>query len=260
MGIFVEGRIFTLIILLVISVSILYSMYKGKQGFHYPLRSLPGLEAIKEVIGRCTEMGKPVHFSAGIGDLRMYAAPMLAGISALREVAKISAKYATDLIVTVSQPDVFPLSDETAKQGALEAGRPEQYKSENVRFLSPDQWAYGNAVVGIMEREQVAGNIIIGHFAAECMVIAEAAAARGVQQVAGTTNLYQIPFLIASCDYMLIGEEIFAGDAYFTKDNQELGVLRGQDIAKLVGVGFLLIGVIFAAFGKGNLIKSILSF
>jgi hypothetical protein len=70
--------------------------------------------------------------------------------------------------------------------------------------------------------------------------MAEAGAQAGALQVAGTAQGHQLPFLVAACDHVLIGEEFFAAEAYLSEDLEKLGSLRGQDVVKNAAVALLL--------------------
>lgn len=59
-----------------------------------------------------------------------------------------------------------------------------------------------------------AANIMIGPFWAKSMMFAETFHRVGSMQVGGTARMYQIPFFAALCDYVLIGEEMFAAGDY----------------------------------------------
>ncbi len=48
---------------------------------------------------------------------------------------------------------------------------------------------------------------------------------------------------MVTCDYTLIGEELFAASAYLSRDPQQLGSLKGHDFGKLVII-LILAGVI----------------
>jgi hypothetical protein len=79
------------------------------------------------------------------------------------------------------------------------------------------------------------------------LLLAEAGRQAGAFQVAGTAEWHQLPFLVASCDYVLIGEELFAASAYLTQDPTLLGTLRGQDLGKYLAVGLLIAGSLLGA-------------
>jgi hypothetical protein len=249
MGI-LEPRLASLVTLLIVMGAILYQTRRARSGAKISLRPIPGLQAVDEAIGRATEMGRPVHFTPGIAGLNVSTAPQaLAGLAVLSQVAQTAGRMGTRTIATVSQPEMLPLADDTLRQGLTAVSRSELYRPDDVRFISTDQWAYASGAIGIMAREKVAANIMIGQFAAESLLLAEAGARLGAVQIAGTTNLFQIPFFIAACDYTLIGEEIYAGGAYFSKDPHQLGSLRAQDMAKIVGISLLLAGVVARLLG-----------
>jgi len=110
----------------------------------------------------------------------------------------------------------------------------------------------------MMHREKVAANFLFGEHAAEAMVIAESGATVGAMQVAGTTNVYQLPFFIVSCDYTLIGEDEYAAAAYLSPDPVQKGIIFGQDITKIICVALILIGSILSTFGS-ELVSRLLS-
>ena len=251
---FIAARLVTLYILLLISGVIVLQIERAKRGFKVELRRIAGLEAMDEVVGRATEMGRPIHFSAGVGNLTTRGAPaMMASLEILGHLAWMSAKYGSRVITTVAQGDVFAVSEEIVKGAYLKAGRPDEYTPDMVRFLSPSQFAYAGGIAGIINREKCAANVIIGHFAAEAIYIAESAHLAGAIQIAGTTNMYQLPFFVASCDYTLIGEEIFAAGAYYSKNPVDLGALSGQDFTRAFAIVLMLLGVVLATVGNKSL-------
>jgi len=113
-------------------------------------------------------------------------------------------------------------------------------------------FAFACGIAGFINREPCAANIFVGHFAAEAMYIAESAFLARAVQIAGTTNMYQLPYLVAACDYVLIGEEMFAASAYVSKDAEKSGSLAGQDIGKMVAVGAILIGALLRSAGMNG--------
>jgi hypothetical protein len=243
------GRVFALLTMLAICGVTLWNIRAALTGKQFRIRDMPGVRAIEEMVGRATEMGRPVHVSTGVGSLTGSSAPeTFAGLQVLSHVARLCARYDARLIATACQPDVFVATIETARQSYVEEGKGDKFKETDMRYLSTDQWAYAAGIVGIVARENVSANILIGGFAAETMLLAEASYQAGAAQIAGTTNMYQLPFFVAACDYTLIGEEMFAVGAFLTKDGVQLGSLAGQDFGKAVGVGLILLGIISASF------------
>lgn len=244
---FVVNRIFDFWILAFMCGAMGLFMYLAKRGTKVTIRPIPGFEAIDEAVGRAAEMGKPVHFTPGFGGL---VAATFAGLEVLGYVTKLAAAYDVRLIVTVSQAETYAVTEQVLKQAYLEAGKPDSFRPEDCRFISTDQWAYASGVIGVLYREAVASNIMIGQFAAESLILAEAGNTIGAVQVAGTTNINQIPFFVVACDYVILGEEMFAAGAHFAKNQVHLGSLRGEDIIKAVCIALVIVGAIMSTSGS----------
>jgi hypothetical protein len=238
-------------------VVLILMIRRARGGTKIPeIYKVAGLDAMDEAIGRCTEMGRPVHFAPGIGDVQN--AQTLAAMSILGYVAKQCAKYDTDLIDTNRNVIVYSMSEAIVKQAYAEAGKLDSFKVENVRWISDDQFAYAAGVTGIMYREKPAANLLLGAFWAESLIFAEVGATAGAIQIAGTAQTSQIPFFVAACDYCLIGEELYAASAYLSKESVLLGSLVAQDWGKMFGVVLIVTGVILASL-KNPVLKNLMS-
>jgi hypothetical protein len=216
----------------------------AKRGADLYLRPIAGIEAIDEAIGRATEMGKPILYVPGLSDISDVAT--IASLTILGRVAKKVAEYQTPLIVPNCDPIVFTVAEETVRQGYLEAGRPDAYDPDSVFFLTQSQFAYVAAVNGIMMREKPATNFYLGMFWAESLILAETGAMSGAIQIAGTDAVTQLPFFITTCDYTLIGEELYAASAYLGREPKQLGSIKGQDACKAVIMAIIVAGMILS--------------
>lgn len=256
----VAGNIFGFWMFVVVSAVILYVINLSKSGkFNVVLRRIAGLEAIEEAIGRATEMGKPVHFSPGLGDIIGTTAPeTFAALQILSYVTNLSAKYDARLVVTIRMPNVFPLAQETVRQGFLVSNKADMYKEDTVRFISSDQDAYASGVVGFLYHDHAAASILAGLFMGEALLIAESGARIGAMQVAITASITQIPFFVAACDYTIIGEELFAAGAYLSGDKGRLGAIAGQDYFKLAVMATIILGTIMSSAGS-NFVRELLT-
>jgi hypothetical protein len=241
------SRLVMLVILALFFVFVLVYIRLAAAGREFFVRKITGLAAIEEAIGRATEMGRPVLYVPGIDDLDNIQT--IASMVILNDVARLSARYETPIIVPVCRPFVVPVAEEAVKQGFLNAGRPELYNPDNVRYLSDEQFAFTAGVNGIMLRERTAANLYLGSFFAESLILAETGFSTGAIQVAGTANIHQLPFFVAACDYTLIGEELYAASAYLSREPKLLGTLKASDLAKAIIIALLIIGCITESAG-----------
>ncbi|MBW3622444.1 MAG: hypothetical protein KY468_03435 [Armatimonadetes bacterium] len=237
---------FMAVVLLVLSGIILYNILTARGGRDLFIRRIPGLAAIDEAVGRATEMGRPLLFSPGLFGLGVET---LQALSVLGHIIRLAARYNSRVIVPVCDAQVYPIAEEVAREAYNQEGRPELYNADDIRFLSDRQFAYASGTVGIMNREKVAANFFFGGFFAEALILAEAGREVGAIQVAGTPSTTQIPFLIAACDYTIIGEEYYAASAYLTRDPVLLGSLVGQDWSKVALLLLIFFGAILASLG-----------
>ncbi len=234
------------LLLLMLTGALLWNILRARKGHEPIIRKIPGLAAIDEAVGRATEMGRPILFSPGLFGLDVTT---LQALSIAGHVMRLAARYNTRVILAVCDTQVYPVAEEVAREAYNAEGRPELFNPDDIRFLSDRQFAYASGCVGIMNREKVSGNFFFGGFFAEALILAEGGREVGAIQVAGTPSTTQLPFLIASCDYTIIGEEYYAATAYLTRDPILLGSLVGQDYAKIALLILILAGTVMASLG-----------
>jgi hypothetical protein len=211
------------------------------------LRRIPGLDAVDEAIGRATELGKPILYLTGAHD--MSDPSTIAAAVILGRVAKRTAAYETELMVPHRDPITMAVCQEITKQAYLEAGKPDLFKEDSNFFITSDQFSYTAAVDGIMLRKKPAANFFMGSYFAESLLLTETGASTGAIQIAGTDSDHQLPFFVTTCDYTLIGEELYAASAYLSKEPVQIGTLRGQDIGKAFILSAIVIGTVLATIG-----------
>ena len=240
-------KINSFVIMIILSAIILYFIVHVRRNPNMFLRKIGGLDAVDEALGRATEMGKPVLFVHGLTG--MGSISTIAATSILGRIARKIADYDANLKVVNNDPIVMSVSQEVVKESYLEAGRPDAYNSDNVFLVASEQFPYVAAVGGIMTREKPAANFFIGYFFAEALILAETGATTGAIQIAGTDAYTQLPFFITTCDYTLIGEELYAASAYLSREPMLMGTLRAQDVGKGLLIIILVLGTILASFG-----------
>lgn len=215
------------------------------------IRPLPGLKALDEAIGRATEMGRPILYVPGIGD--MSEVGTLAAITISGPVARRTAELGCELRVPCYDPVVAALIDGVARQAYSEANRSDSYIAGSVYYVSATQFAYVASVTGTMLRDRPAANIYMGAFYAESLFLAETGNQTGAVQIAGCDQVTQLPFFVCSCDYTLLGEELYAASAYLGREPDQLATIAAQDWAKALAVVVVLLGILLALLGRPEL-------
>ncbi len=237
----------TLVATVIFCALVLGFINAARRGKPLFIRRIAGLDAIDEAVGRCTEMGKPTLYIPGISTISDVAT--IASLNILGQVSKKIAQYQARILVPNRDPIVFPVTQDVVKEAFVEAGYPHNYRSDDVYFVTNDQFAYAAAVCGTMVREKPGANLFLGMFYAESLVLAETGASVGAIQIAGTDAISQLPFFVTACDYTIIGEELYAASAYIGREPTLLGTLKGQDLFKMVCLGVICLGVLLMTLG-----------
>ncbi len=227
-------------LLLFIVASVLTGIYLARRGKVLPSRDIPGLLAFDEAVSRATEMGRPSLFTSG-GAAELKWIQTYASMPMLRRVAELSGELGNRLIVPVCYPDALPLHSNAMRDGYAYVGAVDQFHHDDVRFFPGGQFFFAIASMGWMLEELPAACFYFGRWEADSLLFAETGQVVNAMQIAGTDQLYQIPFFIASCDYTLIGEEFWAASGKLSGDPKLLGSLGAQDLFK-IGVLVVIVG------------------
>ena len=240
-------RAWLLVWTIVACIAILYYIRQAKSGKELYVRKIAGIDAVDEAIGRATEMGRKVFYVPGIQD--MDDVQTIAAVIILGRVARIAAENDTMLEVPVCKSLVMVTAREAVREAYQKAGRPDAFREDQVHYVTDDQFGYAAAIDGMVVRDKPATMFYMGAFFAESLILAETGNAAGAIQIAGTGQPSQLPFFVASCDYTLIGEELFAASAYLAREPKLLGSLKGQDFIKGIFLLFIAVALILEMFG-----------
>lgn len=232
-----------LVILLVACFILWREMRRVGKGHHHFIRRISGVDAIEGAVGRCAELGRPVVFTTALTDV----GPVLyACLGVLHSVARKVAQYKLKLIVPQYSPEAMALVEDTVRSAYRDAGRSSSFDPDGIKFLSSEQFAFASGYMGLMHREKAGAAFMFGAFAAESLVLAEAGQQVGARQVAASVSPEQVAFFICTCDYTLIGEELFGASAYMSREPVQVATLAAQDRLKLIFVILIVAGVILA--------------
>lgn len=234
-----------IVLLLLILPILLYLYIRVRAGNAGKLRPMPALEQLPAAVGRSAETGQPLHVSVGVAGVGgTTTAETWAGLTVLSRLADEAAASDTPLMVTVADPTVLPLAQDVVRRAFIRHGNPEGYDPTQVRFIAPEPVAYAAGVMGLLDREQLTGNVMIGTFGTEYLLMGETGARRGVRQVVGTSDPNTLSLMYASADETLIGEEIFAGGAYMMGLPAQVASLLAEDWARWLIILVIIVAAI----------------
>ena len=123
--------VFTLVVIMIMLYEVKLAKSSSEPTF---LRTIPGLKAVEEAVGRSTEMGRPILYVPGIMD--MNEVETVAGVVVLGHVANMTAQYETELDVPVARAIVMQSARQVTKEAYLTQGRPEMY-NDCLLYTSP---------------------------------------------------------------------------------------------------------------------------
>lgn len=237
---------------LVVCGAVLYFSWRGKRTGKIPfVRKIAGLDAIDEAVGRAAEMGRPVFWTSGWAGAgtRLYSTSgpaLVASVSILNYVSRLAAQKDAKVIAAICGSEMLPVVEEAMRMGYVAEGKADKYRPENIYYF-PEQ-SYTIATVSLMKREQIASGVYAGPFGHDAIILGETGYLLKALTVAASTG--NLPFLLATCDYVLIGEELLAAGAYLSKDSVSLGGILGEDLGKIIELSLLAIGVALVSAGS----------
>jgi hypothetical protein len=74
----------------------------------------------------------------------------------------------------------------------------------------------------------------------------------------GGMAIGQVAFFVALCDYVLIGEELYAAGAILSEDPSLISAISAEDIPKMLIILLIVIGSILATFNSADWLINLL--
>lgn len=205
------------------------------------VRRMEGLDASLAAVEKAAGSGRPVYFLTGYYGMENMST--VAATFILGEIARKTASLGVPLKVPHKEAVTMSACREIVREAYAGAGKSASYTDDINFFVSSDQFSYTAAVDGMISREKPSVCFFMGYYYAEALLLAEVGAGAGAVQIAGTDADHQLPFFFTSCDYTLMGEELYAAGAYLSGDPVLTGTLRAQDAGKVVVIAAVVLGL-----------------
>ncbi|MDO8670396.1 MAG: hypothetical protein Q7O66_03080 [Dehalococcoidia bacterium] len=206
------------------------------QSLRFPLlRGIEGIDDLDRNVETAAETGKAVHFSLGTGSLGDgLTLQTLAGIDFMREMGLRTAAAGPPLVVTTSSALALPIMESTVQNAYAETSGGIGFQPDNNRFIAPTPVAYAAGVMRVIADENIGFNVMVGSFGPEYLLMGEAGARNDAKQLVAAADPTVLPFVVATADYPVIGEELFALGSYLRPSPARIGSLIAQDAVRLV--------------------------
>ncbi len=231
-------------LLLCLLIILLLALLSSRRWLARVLRPITAFEALEGQTGRAAESGQIIHISLGTGGVGgSNTIASLAGLSALTHLAKQGVATDTPPLVTVSNPALLALSLNVLRQAYAQAGRSADFHWTQARLISPSPMSYALGTMDILHHEPVLANVMLGAFGPEVGLIAHAGGQANLFQIGGSDDLSSLAILYTNTDRVVIGEELYAVDAYLDRSSYKIASLVAEDVARII----LIISIIFFA-------------
>jgi hypothetical protein len=215
-------------------------------------RPLRGLDIVGRALARGAETGRAIHVSPGSGVIgaRSSTVETVAGLLAAERVATDAALNGAPVLASSGDAVAHLALRGTLRQAYQRAGLGQDYDPANVQLLAhQDAMAYASGVTTLYGRQKLEASQMIGSFGQEFLLAGEIGAQAGVPQLGGATNTTALPLIYLTTEGTLIGEEIFAVEAYLARSPAPLARLLTQDALRTVVIVAIVILLIMSAIG-----------
>lgn len=235
------------VFLIVFAGLLLYFTIRAKTGRRPTLRRIRGFDLLQQLMGQAVESGRKMHLAVGVGGIaNETTADSLAGISVLQYVNEQAAKTGSPAIVSMADPALMLLAQNTIRPAYRHNPEAAETAYRHVRWIAPQPAAYAAGVMNILDSGEAGANVMVGRFGDEYLLMGETAARRNLPHIGGASDPNTLPFIYASAQETLLGEEIYAAGAYLQKLPAHFASLLAQDTIRWL-VGWVILGGILVA-------------
>ena len=217
-----------------------------------PRRRIAALDQVQRALAYGAETGRAIHLSPGSGAVggRATTAETVAGLLAAERVATEAALNGAPILASSGDAVAHLALRGTLRQAYQRAGLGQDYDPVNVQLLAhQDPMAYASGVTTLYGRQRLQASQLIGSFGQEFLLAGEVGAQRDVPQLAGATTTTALPLVYLTADGALVGEEIYAAEAYLARTPAPAARLLTQDAVRTAVIVAIVILVALSAAG-----------
>lgn len=240
-----------LLLLLGAAALIVLATLRRRRATRVELRELAGLKGFEREVGRAAESGRPIHVALGSGSLSSGdTITSLAALQVLEGMVDASVAYDVTPVVTVGDPTLLPLAQDTLRRAYERRHALGLYDPSQVRFVAPSPVAYAAGANPIGAPGDTAANVAAGAYGSEVSLITDSSTRRNTRQWAAADSAEAIGALYPATDRLTLGEELYAIGAQITEKDKYRTSLIAEDILRFV-VALAIVGAAALALISG---------
>lgn len=237
---------FLLFLLFAGLILVLWALARRKGAKPLGLRQIDAYESLPATVGAAVETGRRIHISVGAGTIGEASTPAtLTGLSVLDQIASVAAISDKPPIVTTADGVAMLLAQDILRGVYKRQNAAEAYDGLAAQVVGLSPLGFSAALTGVIPDDSVAGTVLMGSVGPEAVLLAEAGQRANITTVAGSDQPAAQALLFATADQPLVGEDLFAGNAYINRRPEHLASLRAQDWMRLLICAGIVLGVLY---------------
>lgn len=237
--------------LLLMGAALMIGLYiLVRRGFSPALRPLKGYEALSDRVGQAVESGGRIHVSLGPNSIiGPETGTTLAGLAMLDVMAQAAAISDRPPVATTGDATALPVISDTLRRAQRGRATSPSFDPHYARLIALDAPTMAAGTTPLIKDAAVQTNILLGSFGSEAVLMTEAGARRGIEQIVGSDRTEGQAIGYAVTDKLLIGEEIYAVRAYAQDDPVTKAGLLTEDLLRWLVAGMIVIGALLQTVG-----------
>jgi len=213
-------------------------------------RVIPQLTKLSRAVDLSVEDGTRLFISLGRTSLLTpRAAAPLAGLGLLRHIAERTSLSDNPPVVVGGEASLALLAQDTLQAGYQSMGADDLYQPMSGRLSGMTPFSAAAGAMPIIRDENISASMLVGDFGVEAALLADAAERQNAFLLGASTDLSSQAALFASAQEPLIGEELFAANAYLDPGDSRSAALTVQDFLRWVIILVLLAGAVSKLIG-----------
>jgi hypothetical protein len=211
-------------------------------------RALPGIAGLNRRVGSVVESGRPVHVATGGSQTGAVGttAETLASLLITQRLAESVTRRGGTITATTGDAPALLAARGSVREAYRGTGFAADYRGSNIQLVAHQApVAYAAGVARRYALDAVDCGVVVGDYGSEALLISTEGTERAIPQLSGATTLSALPALTLSTDATLVGEELFAAEAYLAAAAAPKARLSTHDALRQALLVLIVIGIIY---------------